>query len=68
MLDWKYFIGGHGNIGSHDDFKFQRQFLNDLRDTTIKVRKEESFGKFMNKRQIIMLILREPSAKQLLKK
>lgn len=48
MLDWKYFIGGHGNIGSHDDFKFQRQFLNDLRDTTIKVRKEESFGKFMN--------------------
>ncbi|EFN3469301.1 MBL fold metallo-hydrolase [Escherichia coli] len=49
MLDWKYFIGGHGNIGSHDDFKFQRQFLNDLRDTTIKVRKEESFGKFMNK-------------------
>ncbi|WP_044786347.1 MBL fold metallo-hydrolase, partial [Escherichia coli] len=36
MLDWKYFIGGHGNIGSHDDFKFQRQFLNDLRDTTIK--------------------------------
>ncbi|HGY6822698.1 TPA: MBL fold metallo-hydrolase, partial [Escherichia coli] len=44
MLDWKYFIGGHGNIGSHDDFKFQRQFLNDLRDTTIKVRKEESFG------------------------
>lgn len=49
MLDWKYFIGGHGNIGSHDDFKFQRQFLNDLRDTTIKVKKEESFGKFMNK-------------------
>ena len=49
MLDWKYFIGGHGNIGSHDDFKFQRQFLNDLRDTTIKVRKEESFSKFMNK-------------------
>ena len=49
MLDWKYFIGGHGNIGSHDDFKFQRQFLNDLRDTTIKVRREESFGKFMNK-------------------
>ncbi|HHU7387945.1 TPA: MBL fold metallo-hydrolase [Escherichia coli] len=49
MLDWKYFIGGHGNIGSRDDFKFQRQFLNDLRDTTIKVRKEESFGKFMNK-------------------
>ncbi|HAI3375093.1 TPA: MBL fold metallo-hydrolase [Escherichia coli] len=49
MLDWKYFIGGHGNIGSHDDFKFQRQFLNDLRDTTIKVRKEESFGKYMNK-------------------
>ena len=49
MLDWKYFIGGHGNIGSHDDFKFQRQFLNDLLDTTIKVRKEESFGKFMNK-------------------
>ncbi|EET9981051.1 MBL fold metallo-hydrolase [Escherichia coli] len=49
MLDWKYFIGGHGNIGSHDDFKFQRQFLNDLRDPTIKVRKEESFGKFMNK-------------------
>ncbi|HBB1107852.1 TPA: MBL fold metallo-hydrolase [Escherichia coli] len=49
MLDWKYFIGGHGNIGSHDDFKLRRQFLNDLRDTTIKVRKEESFGKFMNK-------------------
>ena len=43
MLDWKYFIGGHGNIGSHDDFKFQRQFLNDLRDTTIKVRNHLDF-------------------------
>lgn len=54
MLDWKYFIGGHGNIGSHDDFKFQRQFLNDLRDTTIKVRKEESFGKFMKDRKSVV--------------
>lgn len=68
MLDWKYFIGGHGNIGSHDDFKFQRQFLNDLRDTTIKVRKEESFGKFMNKTANNHADLREPSAKQLLRK
>lgn len=68
MLDWKYFIGGHGNIGSHDDFKFQRQFFNDLRDTTIKVRKEESFGKFMNKTANNHADLREPSAKQLLKK
>ena len=51
MLDWKYFIGGHGNIGSHDDFKFQRHFINDLRDTTIKVRKEERFNKFKNKKK-----------------
>lgn len=47
-LDWKYFVGGHGNIGSREDFQFQHQFLNDLRDATFNVRKEESFGKFMS--------------------
>lgn len=68
MLDWKYFIGGHGNIGSHDDFKFQRQFLNDLRDTTIKVRKEESFGKFMNKTANNHADFARAQRKQLLRK
>lgn len=48
-LDWNYFVGGHGNVGSRDDFQFQRRFLNDLREATLKARKEEAFGKFMNK-------------------
>ncbi|MBJ3591674.1 MBL fold metallo-hydrolase [Salmonella enterica subsp. enterica serovar Saintpaul] len=48
-LDWDYFIGGHGNIGSREDFQFQRRFFNDLREATSTVRKEEPFWKYINK-------------------
>ncbi len=29
-LDWDYFNGGHGNVGSHDDFAFHLAFIDDL--------------------------------------
>lgn len=46
-LDWRYFVGGHGNIGSRKDFEFQLAFLNDLRQATLKARTEEPFAKHM---------------------
>jgi len=46
-LEWDYFVGGHGNVGSKDDFKFQLQFLEDLRQATLKERQEEAFAKHM---------------------
>lgn len=30
-LDWTYLNGGHGNVGSHADFKFYYRFLGDLK-------------------------------------
>jgi glyoxylase-like metal-dependent hydrolase (beta-lactamase superfamily II) len=46
-LDWDYFDGGHGNIGSKQDFEFQLTFLNDLRRSTLEARKQESFAEHM---------------------
>jgi glyoxylase-like metal-dependent hydrolase (beta-lactamase superfamily II) len=46
-LDWQYFVGGHGNIGSKEDFKFQLGFLDDLRQATLTARQEEAFPKHM---------------------
>ncbi len=47
-LDWLYFVGGHGNIGSKSDFEFQLGFLTDLRQATLEARKEEPFTRHMN--------------------
>ena len=46
-LDWRHFVGGHGNIGSRADFEFQLAFLDDLRQATFKARTEEPFAKHM---------------------
>jgi glyoxylase-like metal-dependent hydrolase (beta-lactamase superfamily II) len=46
-LDWRHFVGGHGNIGSREDFEFQLAFLDDLRQATLKARTEEPFAKHM---------------------
>lgn len=46
-LDWTYFVGGHGNIGSKEDFEFELAFLEDLRESTLKARQEEAFTKHM---------------------
>ncbi len=46
-LDWLHFVGGHGNIGSRQDFKFQLTFLDDLRQATSKARTEKPFAKHM---------------------
>jgi glyoxylase-like metal-dependent hydrolase (beta-lactamase superfamily II) len=46
-LDWTHFVGGHGNVGSKQDFDFQLAFLEDLRQATLKARQAEAFGKHM---------------------
>jgi glyoxylase-like metal-dependent hydrolase (beta-lactamase superfamily II) len=46
-LDWLYFVGGHGNVGSKRHFEFQQKFLEDLRDATMKAREDEPFTKHM---------------------
>jgi len=47
-LDWTYFVGGHGNIGSKADFEFQIGFLTDLRAATLQARNAEPFASHMN--------------------
>jgi glyoxylase-like metal-dependent hydrolase (beta-lactamase superfamily II) len=46
-LDWTHFVGGHGNIGSKEDFEFELAFLEDLRQATLRARQEEPFAKHM---------------------
>jgi glyoxylase-like metal-dependent hydrolase (beta-lactamase superfamily II) len=46
-LDWTHFVGGHGNVGSKQDFEFELAFLEDLRQATLKARQEEAFTKHM---------------------
>jgi hypothetical protein len=46
-LDWVHFVGGHGNIGSQEDFRFQLAFLTDLRNATLEARKSEPFTSHM---------------------
>jgi len=43
-LDWDYFNGGHGNIGSHDDFAFHLKFISDLKAAVGKAMGEVPFG------------------------
>lgn len=40
-------VGGHGNVGSKQDFQFQLAFLTDLRNTTLEERKAEAFSSHM---------------------
>jgi glyoxylase-like metal-dependent hydrolase (beta-lactamase superfamily II) len=47
-LDWDFFNGGHGNVGTKKDFEFQLQFNNDLRQAILAARQAEPFGQFMN--------------------
>ncbi len=46
-LDWTYFVGGHGNVGSKEDFEFELAFLEDLQQATLKARQEEAFTSHM---------------------
>ena len=41
-LDWIHHVGGHGNVGAHDDFEFVNVYLEDLEEA---VRREMSSGK-----------------------
>lgn len=43
-MNWDYFSGGHGNIGSHDDFSFHLQFIADLKAAVAKAMGEVPFG------------------------
>ncbi|MDW6005056.1 MBL fold metallo-hydrolase [Vibrio mangrovi] len=43
-LDWDYFSGGHGNVGSHDDFTFHLKFIADLKAAVAKAMGEVPFG------------------------
>ena len=47
-FDWKFFSGGHGNIGDHLDFKFMLNYLQDLEiagENTLKHIKFDEFVK-----------------------
>lgn len=43
-LPWDYFNGGHGNIGSHEDFAFHLRFIADLRAAVGAAMAEVPFG------------------------
>lgn len=43
-MNWDYFNGGHGNVGSHDDFNFHLQFIADLEAAVGKAMGEVPFG------------------------
>lgn len=43
-MNWDYFNGGHGNIGSHADFAFHLKFINDLKSAVGKAMGEVPFG------------------------
>ncbi|WP_456297057.1 MBL fold metallo-hydrolase [Vibrio sp. AK197] len=43
-LDWDYFNGGHGNVGSHADFAFHLKFISDLKAAVGKAMGEVPFG------------------------
>lgn len=43
-LGWDYFNGGHGNVGSHDDFAFHQRFIGDLRAAVGAAMAEVPFG------------------------
>ena len=43
-MNWDYFNGGHGNVGSHDDFEFHLQFIADLEAAVGKAMGEVPFG------------------------
>lgn len=43
-LNWDYFNGGHGNIGSHADFAFHLKFIEELKSAVGKAMGEVPFG------------------------
>lgn len=43
-LDWVYFNGGHGNVGSKEDFAFYFKFIGDLRAAVGKSLNSVSWG------------------------
>lgn len=43
-LPWDYFNGGHGNVGSHDDFAFHLRYIADLRTAVGQAMSEVPFG------------------------
>ncbi|MBM6551480.1 MBL fold metallo-hydrolase [Marinomonas ostreistagni] len=43
-MDWDYFNGGHGNVGSHEDFNFHLQFIADLEAAVGKAMGQVPFG------------------------
>lgn len=43
-MEWDHFNGGHGNVGSHDDFNFHLTFIADLEAAVAKAMQEVPFG------------------------
>ncbi len=43
-LDWAFFNGGHGNVGSKDDFKFYFSFISDLKQAVGKAMQTVPYG------------------------
>lgn len=51
-LDWRYFNGGHGNVGSRDDYKFYFEFLSDLKQAVGKAMQTTPFGEGIDPKTI----------------
>lgn len=44
QLEWKFFNGGHGNIGSRKDIEFYREFLKDLKSAVVRAMQNVVWG------------------------
>lgn len=47
-LAWDFCVAGHGNVGSRDDFAFERRFLDDLLDATAQALEAEPFARHVD--------------------
>ncbi len=48
QLDWKFINAGHGNIGSHEDYKFYFNFLTDLKKSVSNAIQSTPWGEGVN--------------------
>jgi len=55
-LDWVYFVGGHGNVGSKGDFEFEIQFLNDVVAATREARRAVPFTRSPNENSHVAFV------------
>jgi len=47
-LEWDFCVAGHGNVGSRDDFVFERRFLGELLEATAQALEAEPFSRHVD--------------------